>query len=735
MNKELRSPFKIATVLLVLLIPVIVYAQSTGQAVIHIHETPDPQPVTTAAGAVGLSFETTFSILDQDDQVLMAFEIEDASIELEDDSYNAVIQELEVPWTVVLLIDASTTMGGFTTSSAFKASKTAITSAMGALPDNSNVAILTFGDGVATRLDFTQSKEAIAPAIRSITASSFGNSCLNNALYEAVNMLGRAPGRRAVIAFTASADDCATRSVQEVANLAQNNRVQIYPIGLQGYTTTKEALDNIANPTGGIAELRDEGTLGFGLSNLIAVFHNQWTARATIYPSSGLQSAILKVNLKDETILFSPEIQFSSSQDYVPPAEIHLRGKVQSVAEGILFNLDIIQQEKIRQLNVSIVSKDTGQSVMAQSLVSFSNINTIPAVSLTAGLEYTLAVSAIDAQGNLLSEDSAEFKYEPPQAMLIVTEVTPPTAEQKDFVITLVSQNVAGAVKFNAWLAEEEAGQPLDGTEITVPLGEPITIPTDGLRSGDYFAVVRSLDSTDTVLARSAPFKFNYKRANIIVRFSQWVSGSPLAVVGLTGLSCLTLLAILALVWFFIPKRGKSKDSVELVMPQNVRRQVPGAVQRPAQPQKPSPKPAPDRPKPIADKSKSRPPVKKAPAPVKAKIPPAESATQKPSAMIQVLQPETVNFSTEMEHTPFSIGRRKGNDAVLPVDSSSGVSGNHLSITFLDGNYYIKDEKSTYGTSNNNRPLEKGKLYPLQDGDVLGLGPEVKIVFRVSSSE
>lgn len=170
-------------------------------------------------------------------------------------------------------------------------------------------------------------------------------------------------------------------------------------------------------------------------------------------------------------------------------------------------------------------------------------------------------------------------------------------------------------------------------------------------------------------------------------------------------------------------------------MPQNVRRQVPGAVQRPAQPQKPSPKPAPDRPKPIADKSKSRPPVKKAPAPVKAKIPPAESATQKPSAMIQVLQPETVNFSTEMEHTPFSIGRRKGNDAVLPVDSSSGVSGNHLSITFLDGNYYIKDEKSTYGTSNNNRPLEKGKLYPLQDGDVLGLGPEVKIVFRVSSSE
>ena len=401
------------------------------------------------------------------------------------------------------------------------------------------------------------------------------------------------------------------------------------------------------------------------------------------------------------------------------------------MAEGILFNLDIIQQEKIRQLNVNIVSKDTGQSVMAQSLVSFSNINTIPAVSLTAGLEYTLAVSAIDSQGKLLSEDSAEFKYEPPQAMLIVTEVTPPTAEQKDFVITLVSQNVAGAVKFNAWLTDEEAGQPLDGTEITVPLGEPISIPSDGLRSGDYFAVVRSLDSTDTVLARSAPFKFNYKRANIIVRFSQWVSGSPFAMVSLTGLSCLTLLAILALIWFFIPKRSKRKDSVELVMPQHVRRTAPGVSQPPSKPPKPSPKPAPDRPKPIADKSKSRPPVK-APAPVKAKLPPDQPATQKPSAIIQVLQPETVNYSVKVEHTPFSIGRREGNDAVLPVDSSSGVSGNHLTITFLDGNYYVKDDKSTYGTSSNNKSLEKGRLYPLQEGDVLSLGPEVKIVFRIS---
>ncbi len=733
---RLRSPLIKALFLLLLFIPAIVYAQSTGQAVVHIHETPDPQPVTTASGAVGLSLQTTFSLLDQDDQVLMAFEIENASIELGGDSYTAIVQELDVPWTVVLLVDGSTTLGGYTTSSAFKAAKTAITSAMSALPDNTSVAILTFDQGVRTKLEFTQSKEALAPVIRNLGASSSGNSCLNNALYEAVNMLGGAPGRRAVIAFTASADTCATRSAQDVADLAQKNQVQIYMAGLQGYSTTEEALDTLANSTGGIAEFRDEGTLGFGLSNIMAVLHNQWTARATVYPSAGPQSAILKINLKDETSISSPEIRFTSSQDYIPPAEIHLKGKVQSVADGILFNLDIIQKEKIRQLNVNIISKDTGQSVMAQSLTSFSDINTVPAVSLSPGLEYTLTVSAIDSQGNLLSEASADFKYEPPLAMLAVTEVTPPTADQENFVITLLSQNVAGAVKFNAWFTDNEAGQPLDGTKITVPIGEPILVPADGLRSGEYFAVVQSLDSTDTILAKSAPFKFNYKRAGIITRFSQWVSRSPLAVITLTGLSCLTVVGVVALVWFFvIPKRAGRKDNVELVMPQNVRRPAPRVVQPPARPAvKPSAKPAEDRPRPATDPNKSRPRVK-APVPVKAELPSAQEEVQQPAAIIQLLQPEAVTFTARMETTPFSIGRRESNNAALPLDSSSGVSGVHLTIIYRDGSYYVRDEKSTYGTTSNDKPLEKGMLYPLRDGDILGLGPKVRIVFRIPSTE
>ncbi|MFV2045188.1 MAG: VWA domain-containing protein, partial [Anaerolineales bacterium] len=457
-----------------LLIPLGAAAQGSG---IHIHETPDPQQVTTASGAVGLSLQPSFSLLDSENQVMMAFEVESATIELEGNSFPALIQELDTPWTIVLLVDASRTMGGFAAAATFKNVRNTISSAIGGVPENTNIALLTFDDGVQTQLEFTQETDAVKAALRGVNAKSFGNSCLNNGLSEAVNKLSGAPGRRAVIVFTASADDCATRTTQEVVDLALRNGVQIYPVGLLGYTITQDALSALADPTGGLSELKDEGTLGFGFSNIMAVLNNQWTARATIYPSAGEQQAILTINLKDETVLTSPPITFVSAQDYVPPAEIYLKGNVQSTGEGILFNLDIVQAAVIRQLNVSIISKETGQSVLAQALISFSDVNALPAVGLIPGAEYSLIVNAIDAQGRVLSEASAEFKYEPPPAQLSITQVQEPTAEQESFRVIVSSQNVGGAVKHKAWLMEVESQVLVDGTEVTIPLGEPILIP------------------------------------------------------------------------------------------------------------------------------------------------------------------------------------------------------------------------------------------------------------------
>jgi Mg-chelatase subunit ChlD len=719
--------------ILSLFFPLIVSAQNPGQSKIHIHETSEPQQVTTVSGSLGLLLQTSFSVLDAEDQVLMAFEIESATFELEGNSYPAVVQEVDVPWTIVLLIDASKTMGGYTASSTFKAVKTAIATMVTGIPQNADIALLKFDNDAPTVVDFTEDKEAIADALKYLPAVSYGDSCLNNSLYEAVNKLSGAPGRRAVIVITASADDCYERSTPEVLDLARANQVQIYPVGLQGYTITQEELDAIAGPSGGLAELRDEGTLGFGLSNISALLVNQWTARATIYPSAGQKTANLLLNLSDDTILTSPSISFTSAQDYIPPTEIHLKGKVQSVGEGILFNLDIVQQDLIRQLNVNIISMDTGQSVLSQALVSFSDVNTVPTVSLLPGFEYTLIVTAMDSGGQVLSEDSAEFTYEPPQATLSVTDVQTPSEDQEHFLISVSTQNLGGAVKFKAWLADIESGVQVSGTQTTVPLGEPIMIPIDDLETGDYAIVVQALDSTDTVLSESSPYTTTYTRPGLFARFRSWVSGSPLAIAVLSGLCCLTLAGMIGLVWFILPKRGKRQESVELVMPQKARRSAPVAQPAtPPPPQQVSKQPAPARPDPSPEiEAPISPP--KASAPAGPELNRREAVAQIHAARINLLTPTVPEFSQEIRHSPFTIGRQMENDAVLPVDSASGVSKYHLTIIYEDSQYFARDDKSSFGTAIDGEPLVKGQPSLLRDGAVISLGPQVLIKFQLIS--
>jgi hypothetical protein len=724
----------------------------------------------------------------------------------------------------VILVDASRTMGIATAGGAFKNARTALATAAGSIPEGANIAVLRFDDEVPTVQEFTQSKEAISKAIDGLRAKGFGNSCLNDGLYEAVNKLGGAPGRRAVLVFTASADNCANRTPLDVINLAHQNRVQIYAAGLQGYAVTAETLQALAEPTGGLAELKPDSTLGFGLGNLTAVLNNQWSARATVYPSAGEQAATLKINLKDGVSLTSPPIVFNSSQDYVPPTEIHLQGTVQSVGDGILFNLSLIQPEKIRQLNVSIIDKSTGQSVMAQALLSFSEVNTIPAVSLFTGQEYTLIVSAVDANGQVLSEASLEFEYTAPQARLTISDVQT-SAEQPDLLVTVSSLNLEGAVKFRAWLADSQSSVRLPETEVTVPMGDPILIPTSGLATGEYAVVVQALDSTDTVLAESPPVKTGYTRPGAFDSIRRTVAENPALVALGTAVLCLGVIGAGAAVFFILPRRGRRAEGVDLVMPQKARRAAPqtekavvdhratpprgmprapesprarapepprarapeppkapprAAPPRPAAPAKAAPQPAPRQavPPPAAPKPVPPPAAQKQPAPAqqlppagpgvripKEAAPPAAPAQPPaapmqpppgpgvripkepapppaapqpaavrsqamralPMARLSLIDPVAPQFGIEMKHSPFTIGRRTGNDAVVPVDSASGVSGSHLTLIFEEGQYFALDEKSTYGTTVNGQSLTKGQRFPLPDGAVIGLGPKVKL--------
>jgi pSer/pThr/pTyr-binding forkhead associated (FHA) protein len=731
MRKPLFTLWLVCLWLALIALPFAAVAQTVGQATIHIHDVADPEPVTTATGSTGLSLEATFSLIDSDQQVLREVEIDSGSIELDGDSYGAIVQGVKIPWSIVLLVDGSATMGNFRASADFKTATTTLANSLGQAPDDTTFALISFDDRAPTSIEFTSDNESVTNAIKRLRAKSGGHSCLNDGLYEAINKLGGAPGRRSVVVFTASADDCATHSVQDVVGLAEENRVQIYAVGLQGYSITAGDLDALVSPTGGLYTLKDASTLSFAFGNMMNVLANQWEAKATLYPTAGNKTATLVVTLKDGTVLRSSPISFVSTQDFVRPTEIHLIGKVQSTSIDIRFTLGVVRPEQIKQLNVAVISADTGLPVFTQSLGTFSETNKVPASNLVAGADYSLVVTAVDDQGRTLSEDKADFKYEPAQATLAVESVAPPTVDQPEFVVTLATQNIEGVVKYKIWLAQEQTNAIVSGTETTIPVGEPLVLPTGNLASGQYLLIVQALDSTDKVLAEAAPVKTAYERPTAVQAVLRFVGQSPWAIAGLTGLCCLTVIGAVGLVWFVMPKRRDRTKTVDLVLPQKERRAAPIA-------EKSEPPRSPPQ-EPVAVRPPSRPPtppptpqampIPQAPPRVQAPGPAAKPAV--PHARVVGLEPAGLSFTAEIDRTSFSLGRRQDNDGPIPVDSSQGVSGQHLKIIFSEGKFFVQDDKSTFGTTVNGQPVPKGRPVPLEDGAVIGLGPVVKVRFIV----
>jgi Mg-chelatase subunit ChlD len=682
----------------------------TGGPSIQLHGATQ-EPINTASGT-SLSLKVAFSLLDANRQLLQS-EIESASLEVGGEVYTPTLTQAEAGWSIVFVMDASKAMADVRASSALKTARSAVADALGKAPRDSLFAVLQFHDQAPTIQEFTPRSEDIATALRSRwQPRSGGNACLNDAIAEAVNKLSGVPRQKAVVVFTASGDTCA-RPAQSVIDLAVQNGVQIYAVGLEGSAITRQELDNFANATTGLADLRPENELRFAFDNVMAVLSNQWLAAASLYPLAGPHHAVLKLTLADTTQVTSPPIAFTSDQDYVRPAEIRLKGAVVSSGADLVFTVEAVSPTTIKQLNVSVLRKDTEQPVITQSLSEIRGTLKIPATNLTRGVDYRLVVTAVDDTGRTLSEDFREFRYEPEQPSLAISAVSIPTLEAPQFVITVTSQNLEGVVKYKVWLADAQSTEqtPIAGTERTISVGDAIIIPADELESGSFLVIVQALDSSSNVLAEAAPAKASYERPSAFTRLVKTVSESPLAIAGITGACCLAVLGLLGLVWLVMPKPSAKPKTVELVLPEKARR---------AAPPPPAPRPEPPRAEP------PRPAPKPAPQPVAATV-----RAAMPVATLTLTEPANVKFSAQINKTPYSVGRREGNDAVLPVDNSSGVSSQHLTITFADGQFYVQDDKSTFGTTLNGQAIPKGRPARLEEGVVIGLGPNVKVQFRV----
>jgi hypothetical protein len=709
--------------------PAVAQAQSTGPTSIYIHVVDPPQSVTPESGGVpGLSLRATFSLLDAGGAIART-EIERVGLRLGTDSYTGKFTKLETAWSVVLLMDASGTLGSARATNDFRSLRDNLIRSLGGAPASASFALIPFNDRAPTTQEFTRDRDLLGRAVRAVQAQANRPACLNDGLYEAINKLSDAPGRRAVFVVTASADNCATRSIDTVVDFARQNGVQVYAVGVEGFTITQRELEAMTQPTGGLATIRTVSDQTFALDNLMAVLGNQWQAVWVLYPNQGRQTAEFSVTLPDASVVVG-DLSFDSDRDYARPPSIAIAGTAQPTPTGVRFNLDIVNPERIATLDVNVISRDTGRSVYQESLTEWSDSILIPSADLVKGNEYSLVIATLDKQGQALAQtEPHDFRYEPIEASLSITSVEPATLEAPHLVITITAQNLEGVVTYRVWLEDESSGTGTAVVEATFAAGEALRLPADELQTGTYAVRVQALGASGQVLAETEPLRVAHERPGALARFIFWLRASTWAVAGLGVCGALSIMGLMFIVGYLVPKRSPQVRAVELALPEKGRR---APVLSPEPPAAPAERPVsaqPEAPRPAPVKAEPRPEAARP-----AQTPQAATVVAKRSEFLAVLaiqEPNTVAFKAEIRKTPFSLGRHADSDGVLPMDGSSGVSSRHCVITYVNGLWLVQDDKSTYGTTVNGRAIPKGRPTKLEDGAVLGLGPNVKIRFRI----
>ena len=550
-----------------LLLPAAASAQTSTQA--YINDIVGPQEVPTAGGLPALSYEVDMTLLDGQQNVLSSVGVVSATMALTNNgNYPATVQKMAAPWTMVVLLDASATLGVFSASADYNQLRTQVAAAVGSLPDGYNLSVEKFDQLPSTILDFTNAKDKIAAAIqKGFQATTSGNACLNDAVYDAINNLSRAPGRRALLVVTASLDGCGKGADQALA-LAKQNHIQIYAVAMLGYkVTAAQDLEYLTKPTGGLAYAREPKDLKFALLNVQQALGLQWSAKATLYPSAGPETATVQLTLSDQTLVNTQPVFFNVTKSFAQPAQINLRGAVLSTLQGIRFGMDFISPQLISQLKLNVVDKVTGDSIQAQTLSQIQDTYDVPISNLKVGSAYLLQIVALDKTGAQISQTGSEFQYQPPAAQFNVTNVITPSQAAPFYTVQVETVNLEGVVRFRAWL--QPAGQTNQINTTDVAVGTPITVSTNNLKAGVYTIGVEAIDASGKVLQTATSDKLPpFTPPSSLDLALAYLAANPIWIALMGGVFCLALMALLVTVVIILPKPNARPKAVELYVPE-----------------------------------------------------------------------------------------------------------------------------------------------------------------------
>ncbi len=156
--------------------------------------------------------------------------------------------------------------------------KKAVKEFLGDVPARDQVTLLGFNDNI-----FTLTRKTTDPAERVKAVdrlAPWGSTALYDVLLRGVEMLGRQPGRKALVIFTDGEDQGSHATINDVERRLQSSDVTLYMIG-QGRGVTMESLrkimERLSVPTGGRALFTDSvDELHTAFADLLDELSNQY---------------------------------------------------------------------------------------------------------------------------------------------------------------------------------------------------------------------------------------------------------------------------------------------------------------------------------------------------------------------------------------------------------------------------------------------------------------------------
>jgi Ca-activated chloride channel family protein len=179
----------------------------------------------------------------------------------------------DVPLELVVACDVSGSM-----TPAMPRLKTAVKEFLGAVPTRDQVTLIGFNDSI-----FALTRRQIDPAerIKAVDRlAPWGATALYDVILRGVDMLGKQPGRRAMIVFSDGEDQGSHASITDVERRLQASDVTLYMIG-QGrgveVESLKAVMQRLVEPTGGRALFTDNiDQLHLAFSDLLEELSNQY---------------------------------------------------------------------------------------------------------------------------------------------------------------------------------------------------------------------------------------------------------------------------------------------------------------------------------------------------------------------------------------------------------------------------------------------------------------------------